>query len=140
MKKVVAAFFSVILVTFLLLIYTTPGQTLLGKLYQESGNDAKAVHWYRKAASLGNATAQTNLGGMYEKGKGVESDDKKAVHWYNKAASLGEATAQFKLALMYAKGKGVESDDKKAIHWYRKAAEQGHAKAQNLLGDRKSVV
>ena len=34
--------------------------------------DAKqAVSWYRKAAEQGNATAQYNLGAMYQNGDGV---------------------------------------------------------------------
>ena len=32
---------------------------------------AEAVSWYRLAAEQGNATAQSNLGAMYDNGRGV---------------------------------------------------------------------
>ena len=34
-------------------------------------NDAEAVKWYRLAAEQGGARAQSNLGFMYETGRGV---------------------------------------------------------------------
>ena len=51
------------------------------------GNEAKAVSWYRKAADQGNATAQSNLGGMYASGQGVPKDYVLAYMWRNLAAA-----------------------------------------------------
>ncbi len=89
---------------------------------------------HEEAAQQGDALAQTNLGFMYAKGRGVEQDYTKAVSWYRKAAQQGDALAQANLGLMYVQGQGVEQDDEEAVSWYRKAAEQGDALAQTNLG------
>ena len=47
-----------------------------------------------QAAEQGNATAQYNLGVMYDNGQGVRQDDAQAVQWYRKAAEQGHAKAQ----------------------------------------------
>ena len=85
-------------------------------------------------AEQGNASAQYNLGLMYENGRGVLQDDKQAVYWYRKAAEQGNVAGQTNLGLMYANGRGVPQDDKQAVYWYRKAAEQGDAVGQYNLG------
>ena len=99
-----------------------------------SQDDAKALWWFRKAADLGSALAQYNLGEMYRNGKGVPQDDAEAVKWFRKAAEQGNANAQFNLGSQYRKGKGVPQDDAEAVNWFHKAAEQGNANAQNWLG------
>ncbi len=95
---------------------------------------SEAVKWYRKAAEQGHATAQYNLGCMYNLGEGVREDDSEAVKWYRKAAEQGNSWAQYILGNMYYDGEGVEKDKSEAVKWYRKAAEQGNAVAQNWLG------
>ena len=97
-------------------------------------DDSQAVHWYQKAADLGDAPAMCNLGFYYAQGKGVEQDDSQAVHWYQKAADLGDAHAMYNLGFYYAQGKGVEQDYSQAIHWYQKAADLGDAPAMYNLG------
>ncbi|KAF8920469.1 hypothetical protein BGZ58_004354, partial [Dissophora ornata] len=63
------------------------------------------MEWYLKAANQGNASAQYNLGFMYEHGKGVPQDYSKAMEWYLKAANQGHASAQPNLggSSMYSK-------------------------------------
>jgi TPR repeat protein/serine/threonine protein kinase len=95
---------------------------------------AEAVVWYRKAADLGHAQAQVNLGYCYENGEGVLKDAKEAIVWYRKAADQGDADGQNGLAWCYREGIGIVQDSKKAVHLYCKAADQGHASAQNSLG------
>ena len=46
-----------------------------------------AAAWFSKAAALGDADAQFNLGVCYENGAGVAQDFKTAAAWYAKAAS-----------------------------------------------------
>jgi len=65
----------------------------------------------RKVAEQGNSRAQTNLGWMYEYGKGVKQDDVKAAKWYRKAAEQGYARAQHNLGVMYFTGKSVKQDN-----------------------------
>jgi TPR repeat protein len=91
----------------------------------------KAVEWYSKAAKQGNsdaqgmlreleerkkqerewinaaeqgdATAQNNLGVMYETGRGGNKDLGEAAWWYRKAAEQGDADAQENLARIKTK-------------------------------------
>lgn len=86
-------------------------QFFIGRMYS-SGRGvkmdlAKALVWYRKAAERGHAVAQTNLGGIYQYGKGsrkvfhVEKDETEAVKWYRKAAEQSFPGGQYKLGVMY---------------------------------------
>ncbi len=88
----------------------------------------------REQASQGEASAQLELGTMYETGSGVRKDFAKAMKWYAKAAEQGVADAQIKLAAMYREGRGVPQDFLEAEKWYRRAAEQGDTAAQITLG------
>ncbi|WP_444216008.1 tetratricopeptide repeat protein [Dialister hominis] len=47
------------------------------------------MEWFLKAAKQGLASAQYDLGLMYEFGRGVEQSDEKAREWYQKAADQG---------------------------------------------------
>ncbi len=98
------------------------------------GNYAQALELLRPLAAQGIATAQNNLGWMYDVGKGVAQDYQKAVKWYRLAAEQGYAAAQNNLGFFYHVGKGVTQDYQEAVKWYRLAAEQGYAAAQNNLG------
>ena len=75
------------------------------------------MKWYRLAAEQGNASAQYNLGVMYQNGQGVPQDYKTAVKWYRLAAEQGNASAQGNLGVMYALGTGVLKDYVYAHMW-----------------------
>src|SRR5262249_10278355 len=49
---------------------------------------ARPQRLYKLSADQGNATAQTNLGFLYNQGRGVPQDYTAAVGWYRKAAEL----------------------------------------------------
>ena len=98
------------------------------------GDYKTAYRLFKPLAEQGNDDAQTNLGVMYEKSKGVPQDYAEAAKWYRKAAEQGNASAQFNLGLMFSKGQGVPRDNAEAAEWFRKAAEQGVADAQHNLG------
>ena len=95
---------------------------------------ATALKEWKPLAEQGNATAQYNLGNMYNNGQGVVQDYKEAVKWYRLAAEQGIAFAQFNLGTKYDLGQGVVQDDKEAVKWYRLAAGQGDADAQFNMG------
>jgi hypothetical protein len=99
-----------------------------------NGDHATALREWKPLAEQGNASAQSNLGVMYERGQGVPQDDKTAVKWYRLATEQGNASAQYNLGLMYRRGQGVPQDYKTAVKWYTLAAEQGNANAQSNLG------
>ena len=110
-----------ILLLFLAVVFSTTGCSVdIGELMAE--------------AQRGEATAQVNLGWMYEKGKGVDQSYQEAVYWYRKAAEQGLVLAQNKLQRMRRDGGAVEQDFKQAVYLYRKAAEKGDALGQNNLG------
>ena len=95
---------------------------------------ADAVSWYRLAAEQGHAMAQSDLGFMYEKGRGVGQDYGEAVKWYRKAAEQGDADAQNRLGDCYYCGRGIGKNFQEAVRWYRKAGDQGNAEAQYNMG------
>jgi uncharacterized protein len=106
-----------------------------GVASHEKGVNATALRLLRPLAEQGDASAQYNLGLMFDKGQGVPQDYATALSWYRKAAEQGHAAAQNNLGLIFANGgPGVPQDFATAVSWYRKAAEQGHAAAQYNLG------
>ena len=80
---------------------------------------------YRLAAEQGDASAQFNLGVMYNHGYGVPQDYKEAVKWYRLSAEQGDARAQNKLGLMYEKGEGVLQDYAIAHMWWNICGSSG---------------
>ena len=97
-------------------------------------DDAEALRWCRAGAGAGDAYSMTNLGYMYENGKGVPKDAAEAARWYRKGAEGGNAVAMNNLGLVYANGRGVTKDEAEAARWYRKAADAGYARSMFLLG------
>jgi TPR repeat protein len=95
---------------------------------------ATAMRLLQPLADQGSATAQYDLGLMYENGRGVPQDYAAALSWYRKAADRGYVSAQLSLGFMYRTGLGVPQDYAAAVSWYLKAADQGYAPAQMELG------
>lgn len=60
-------------------------EDLLGRIYDEEGNQKEALKWYLKAIEKGNSDAQVDLGLLYT----VLGDNRKALQWFRK--SLEEA-------------------------------------------------
>jgi uncharacterized protein len=100
-----------------------------------AGDYAIAMKEWKPLAEQGNASAQYNLGWMYEKGKAQFFYDYiEALKWYRLAAEQSDAFGQNSLGRMYGQGKGVLKDSIEAAKWYRLSAEQGYARAQSGLG------
>jgi uncharacterized protein len=77
---------------------------------------------FMRRAEQGQAIAQTYLGYMYEKGRGVPQDFVLAATWLRRAANQGYPDAQFLLGLLYDKGHGVNQDFLEAEIWLNLAA------------------
>ncbi len=105
-----------------------------GKAAFERKDYVEAMRWDHQAAEEGNATAQTYVGYLYEKGLGVPQDYSEALRWYRKAADQGYAPGQKNIGNLYEQGHGVKQDYGEAMRWYRKAADQGNARAQTNIG------
>jgi uncharacterized protein len=74
------------------------------------------------AAERGDPAAQTQVGFMYETGRGLPQDFMAAVYWYRRAADQGYPRAMHLLGLMYDKGQGVAEDYVTAHKWLNLAA------------------
>ncbi|MFZ6687422.1 DUF3857 domain-containing protein [Undibacterium sp. SXout11W] len=95
---------------------------------------ATAFAKWQESGAAGFASAQYQLGLLYEFGIGVEQNYKEAVKWTLLAAEHGNADAQMKLGYVYDAGQGVAQDYAQSVKWNRLAAEQGNALAQFNLG------
>lgn len=87
----------------------------------------------RPLADKGDASAQYNMGVLYDQGYGVKQDFAIARQWYLKAAGQHFAKAEHNLGIIYESGKGVKADPSEAAHWFRRAADDGEPAAQNNL-------
>jgi uncharacterized protein len=115
----------------------------------------EALRWNLRAAELGDARAQNNLGAMFQDGVGVYRNYNEALKWYRMAASGGNVQAQKNLGDLYedisvpSMCRDPESgnvslgcfwvrdpndpNDIEAVKWYLRAAEKGHAGAMTNL-------
>ena len=97
------------------------------KAAYERGDYAQALKILKPLAAQGHASAQFNLGVMYDTGRGVTQDYKEAVKWWKLSAAQGYADAQFNLGIMYENGKGVIQDYASAHMWWNLASSAGDA-------------
>jgi uncharacterized protein len=100
----------------------------------QRGDFATALQLFQPLAERGDASAQCNLGVMYEQGRGVAQNYREAMRWFRLAAVQGNASAQSNLGVMYYKGQGIAQDYGEAMKWYRMSAEQRNPEAQFNLG------
>ncbi|WP_151819469.1 TetR family transcriptional regulator [Acinetobacter seifertii] len=78
--------------------------------------------WFKQAALQGDASAQINLGLMYQNGEGADKNVDKAFFWYKSAAAQNDFMAFYYLGTFYEEGISVKKDEKLAFDYYRKAA------------------
>ena len=83
----------------------------------------RGIEMLQKAADLGNADAQNDLGVCYYMGKGVELDYSKAVALFQKAEAIKES--QYFLSECYFYGYGVDQDFSKADKYRASVVQQG---------------
>ena len=103
-------------------------QYLTGKGVEKDPKQA-IVHW-RTAADMGNAKAQSALGGFYLN----QDDPTQASEYLQKASDQGHVRSNYLLGKMYANAQGVAQDATKAAQHLEFAAEQGMAEAQLEMG------
>ena len=94
---------------------------------------AQALPLLTKAASMGHAKAQFELGALYDLGDGVPQNYAEAMKWYRKAAEQGNASAQGNIGVLYENGQGVPQNYEEAVKWYRMAMENGNPFAQGNI-------
>ncbi|MBQ3366425.1 MAG: SEL1-like repeat protein [Acidaminococcaceae bacterium] len=94
----------------------------------------KAFQWYSKAAALGDAEGQYNLGKCYYDGTGVEENKRKAVYWFKKSANQNYVKACEFLGDCYKYAYGVNKDIWEAAKWYEIAVKKDSVHAIMELG------
>ena len=82
----------------------------LARHYLHVKDIQEAIRWFRRAAELGDADAQGQLGRFYLEGQGVPRDEREAFHWYSTAAKNYNPYAYVVLARLYLHGTGTERD------------------------------
>lgn len=98
-------------------------------------DSARAATWYLKAAELGDAEAQNEVGELYDEGNGFLQDYKKAHYWYEKAAAQGNAWAMYNLGNIYWVGeRGFPADVVRARTYFERAAANYNSTAFWALG------
>lgn len=93
-------------------------------LRSKDENKKLFIDHLRKAAELGNASAQNHLGICYYNGEHIEQDYGEAFSWFNKAVENGEQKALYNLGVCYSRGHGVEVDVDQALKLLIKASEE----------------
>lgn len=89
----------------------------------DNGDYQAAFQELLPLADKGNASAQSNLGDMYENGEGVNANASETVPWYRFAADQSNAMAQNILGLMYEGGKSIIEDAINVSMWFNIAGE-----------------
>jgi TPR repeat protein len=87
-----------------------------------------------RAAELGFAKAQRDLGCNYTTGEGGFSKDEALGRlWYGRAAEQGHADAEFNYGIMVIHGEGGPADPQAGMEWVRLAAKHGDGGAIHFL-------
>lgn len=108
-----------------------------------SGNTEAAIPELIAEAGSGNAFAQAELGRIYEKGIGTETDTELAYRYYQTAmtglmmeeSKQHDAYIEYRIGKLYRDGKGVEADAEKAHSWLLKSAEGGNRFSRYAVGN-----
>lgn len=98
----------------------------LGALQQRSGDDARALAAYERAAGLGHGRSMYELAIRTREGRGAPQSFDRMAELLVQAADRGCSFAQHDVGFMYASGTHVDKDIERAINAYRDAAEQGN--------------
>src|SRR6516165_3224233 len=106
----------------------------------QRGDFASALRLFQPLAERGDASAQCNLGVMYDKGQGIAQDYGEAMRWYRLAAEQRNPEAQFNLGVMYEEGRGIAQDRVRAHMWYNLAAASTDENAKLAARNRDAIT
>lgn len=83
----------------------------------------------------GNVTAQSNLGVLYNLGRGTAQNKEKAYWWFSEAAEKGSIKAINNLAIMYLHGDYVKQNTPQAIKLFERSALSKDTDAMMMLSE-----
>ncbi|XP_074651933.1 uncharacterized protein LOC141906506 [Tubulanus polymorphus] len=101
--------------------------------YAQTKDFVSAIACWEKAASLGYAKAEFNLGISLENGRGTDVDPEKAMVFYRSAAEKGHKEAMFNLAILL-KNESLTDNREEIYSLLNSAAEKGLKQAKVQLG------
>ena len=107
----------------------------LGRALTAGGRHREAIQLFFDAADRLHVGAMTELGVMFEFGRGVPTNLATANTWYKRAADDGSPQAMNELGRWNENGTNGDIDLDAAKVWYEKAAALGSAAALNRLGE-----
>ena len=93
----------------------------------------KSTRYYKMAAEMGDAYAQSTLANAYTIGRDVERSEELAFFWYKESAEQGNPYAQYEVAMRL-------SDEDGALLWLHSSAKQGFPTAMKELSDRLRII
>ena len=102
----------------------------VGQHYREAQSLETSRLWLEKAAELGLAEAQFELGLSHHGVGGHTVSMEKARFWFERAAEQGYPNAQYNLGQMQLEGRGGPVLMENARCWFEKAAEAENSEAQ----------
>ena len=115
----------------------------LANLFQQgqgvTEDQKRAMSYVIKAAKLGDARAQYELGIAHEKGTVIERDIDSAAKWLRMSAEQDYADGQFAYGVMLATGygKGIDKasaeERSQALEWLKKAKANGNVEAADYI-------
>lgn len=88
---------------------------------------AKAIHWDRKAADLGDPSAMMMLGYAYRDGQSVAIDPKQALHWFSKSFEAGNRRAALQIGRLYFHDLDNPAE---GLRWLNRGAEESDVGCQ----------
>lgn len=104
-----------------------------------TADQKKAFAYTQKAADLGDARAQHDVGLAYEKGRMVPRDIDKAAQWLKKSADQDYGDGQFAYGVLLATGRGkglenaTDADKAEALDYLKKAKANGNDEAGDYI-------
>ena len=99
-----------------------------------SSKSQKVVQDLLSKAEMGDVEALTDLGAIYEEGKGVTRDLQLAERYYLEASEKGSANAANKMGVLCWQVDGYPKDLEVARQWFSFGAQNGSASAMFNLG------
>ncbi|MEM1131005.1 MAG: sel1 repeat family protein [Pseudomonadota bacterium] len=97
-------------------------------------NDSEAAMLWLRACDGGELQGCTNLGMMFDYGRGVAQSDAEAVRLYRQVCDGDEPMGCFNLGVMYKTGRGVDQSDAEAVRLYRESCDAGMLEGCSNLG------
>ena len=91
------------------------------------------VHWWHRAAELGDPRGALRLAKAHRYGNDVPEDAAQAFAWYRRAAEGGDEVAMREVGLAFLHGRGVHLDEAHALIWLQKAVAVGDSEALEAI-------